>query len=56
MEKYRKVKIVGKGSFGYAVLVESKKGCLSKDRRRLRDRLSANTGLKECIKYDLISR
>ncbi len=25
MEKYRKVKIVGKGSFGYAVLVESKK-------------------------------
>ena len=25
MEKYKKVKIVGKGSFGYAVLVESKK-------------------------------
>ena len=25
MYKYRKVKIVGKGSFGYAVLVESKK-------------------------------
>ena len=25
MEKYRKVKIVGKGSFGYAVLVESRK-------------------------------
>lgn len=25
MDKYRKVKIVGKGSFGYAVLVESKK-------------------------------
>jgi NIMA (never in mitosis gene a)-related kinase len=23
MEKYKKVKIVGKGSFGYAVLVES---------------------------------
>lgn len=25
MDKYKKVKIVGKGSFGYAVLVESKK-------------------------------
>ena len=25
MEKYKKVKIVGKGSFGYAVLVQSKK-------------------------------
>lgn len=25
MEKYKKVKIVGKGSFGFAVLVESKK-------------------------------
>ena len=24
MEKYKKVKIVGKGNFGYAVLVESK--------------------------------
>lgn len=25
MEKYRKVNVVGKGSFGYAVLVENKK-------------------------------
>lgn len=25
MDKYKKVKIIGKGSFGYAVLVESRK-------------------------------
>ena len=25
MEKYRKINVVGKGSFGYAVLVENKK-------------------------------
>lgn len=25
MDKYKKIKIIGKGSFGYAVLVESRK-------------------------------